>query len=269
LYVYVANQETKMSQKQITQSVTVGSRDISKHSFVTNSIVDELRSGSFKLGELLPPESKLAAQFNCSRHTIRVALRTLYERGLVIGHQGKGTIVQSLPSPARYRSTYQTLKDLLQYASESSREVLSISKKEVAGQLAEWLGSSSGCVWWEIKTIRKRRYDQKVFAASSIYVPQSCEEAVLTLPHSELPLFSMLERLPKHQIAKIEQIFSVSKATKEESTPLELRPDDPVMSVERRFYDEKGRLIEVARSVHPPELYQYQMTLRQLIGPKH
>jgi DNA-binding GntR family transcriptional regulator len=258
-----------MSQKQITQSATIGKRRISKHSFVTNAIVKELRSGSFKLGGLLPTESKLAVKYSCSRHTIRVALRTLYERGLVISHQGKGTIVQSLPSPAHYRSTHQTLEDLLQYAAESSREILGISKKEVTSQLAEWLGSSSGCVWWEIKTIRRRKHDQKVFAASSIYVPQSCEEAVLTLPHSELPLFSMLERLPKHQIAKIEQTFSVSKVTKEESIPLELRPDDPVMSVERRFYDGKGRLIEVARSVHPPELYEYQMTLRQIIGPKH
>jgi DNA-binding GntR family transcriptional regulator len=92
---------------------------------------------------------------------------------------------------------------------------------------------------------------------------------VLTLPSSTLPLFSILGGLPNYQIAKIEQLFSVAKATKEESLPLELNTGDPVMSVERRFYSDKGRLIEVARSVHPPELYQYQMTLRQEIGPTH
>ena len=67
----------------------------------------------------------------------------------------------------------------------------------------------------------------------------------------------------------IEQFFSVAQATQEESLALGLNPGDPVMSVERRFYNKKERLIEVARSVHPPELYQYQMTLRQKVGPIH
>jgi GntR family transcriptional regulator len=257
-----------MNLKQISQAVS-GTPGLPKHSFVANTIGKEIVSGRYKIGDLLPAESKLSAQFDCSRHTIRVALRTLYERGLVIGHQGKGTVVQSIPSHARYQSTYQTLEELLQYAAESPRELLGIRKKKITGRLATWLGCSSGSLWWEIKTIRKRKHDHKVFAASSIYVPQIFQEAVLALLGSKRPLFSLLGELPNYQIAKIEQLFSVAKATKEESLSLELNPGDSVMSVERRFYSDKGRLIEVARSVHPPELYQYQMTLRQEIGPIH
>jgi GntR family transcriptional regulator len=260
-------QVKKMKPIQISTSAVSGTPGLPKHSFVTNTIVAEIVAGRFNIGDFLPAESKLSAQFGCSRHTIRVALRTLYERGLVIGRQGKGTIVQSIPSHARYQSTYQTLEELLQYAAESSRELLDIRKKKITGRLATWLGCSSGSLWWEIKTIRKRKHDHKTFAASSIYAPQIFQEAVLTLPSSTLPLFSILGGLPNYQIAKIEQLFSVAKATKEESLPLELNTGDPVMSVERRFYSDKGRLIEVARSVHPPELYQYQMTLRQEIGP--
>jgi GntR family transcriptional regulator len=258
-----------MNQRQISPSAMTGTPSLPKHSLVANSIAEEIASGRFKIGDLLPTESKLSVQFDCSRHTIRVALRTLYERGLVIGYQGKGTLVQGIPSHPRYLSSYQTLERLLQYAAESSRELLDISNKKITGELATWLGCSSGSSWWEIKTIRKRKHDHKVFAASSIYVPQIFQEAVLALTDSTLPLFSILEGLPNYQIVTIEQLFSVAKATKEESLSLDLNPGDPVMSVERRFYCKKRRLIEVARSVHPPELYQYHMTLRQEIGPIH
>ena len=268
MYVYVTSKEI-MNQKQISLSAESSKPRFSKHSLVTNAIVDQIISGHFQIGDLLPAEGKLAVQFKCSRHTIRIALRTLYERGLVIGHQGKGTVIQSLPSHPRYQSTYQTLEELLQYAAESQRELVDISEKKITGQLATWLGCSSGSSWWEIKTIRRQKNNGKVFAASSIYVPQIFEKAVLAFPDSTLPLFSILGKLPNYQIAMIKQFFSVAQATQEESLALGLNPGDPVMSVERRFYNKKEQLIEVARSVHPPELYQYQMTLRQKVGPIH
>ena len=91
-----------------------------KHAQISRNLIADLKRGKFAPGELLPTEAILQKRFNCSRHTIRVALRTLYERGLVISKQGKGTVVQNLPKQPLYQSTFSTLQSLVQYAKTTS-----------------------------------------------------------------------------------------------------------------------------------------------------
>jgi DNA-binding FadR family transcriptional regulator len=52
-----------------------------------------IRSGHFAVGERLPSERQLAAEFGVSRPTIRVALGHLEARGLVVTRRNSGTFV--------------------------------------------------------------------------------------------------------------------------------------------------------------------------------
>lgn len=58
------------------------------------AIVEELTrridSGEWPQGHKLPTTIALAVQFNVSRTTVEQALAILYDRGLIVGHQGKG-----------------------------------------------------------------------------------------------------------------------------------------------------------------------------------
>lgn len=55
---------------------------------------EEIGSGVYKVGDLLPPEEELEERFRASRTTIRSAMRELEKDGLVIRKRGKGTVVQ-------------------------------------------------------------------------------------------------------------------------------------------------------------------------------
>jgi GntR family transcriptional regulator len=60
---------------------------------VIDSITAQIQSGELAPGDKLPTYAQLAEQFKISVTTAQLALRILRERGLVEGHQGKGTYV--------------------------------------------------------------------------------------------------------------------------------------------------------------------------------
>ncbi|NYT94858.1 winged helix-turn-helix transcriptional regulator [Salinispora sp. H7-4] len=64
---------------------------------VVDSITAQIRAGELAPGEKLPTYAQLADHFKISVTTAQTALRILRERGLVEGHQGKGTYVSERP----------------------------------------------------------------------------------------------------------------------------------------------------------------------------
>lgn len=254
--------------KKITR-VTARTRrtGASKHSTVAAKLLDQIRTGRYKPGTLLPSESKLCRQFGVSRHTIRVALRSLYEKGLILSQQGRGSVVQATAAEPRYAFACNSVADLLQYAAATPRKLVQAVRLQADVRLAKWLGCEPGYFWWEIHTCRLQKDGGAVIASSKIYVPDAFAEAVRELARSPLPLFALIEDKYGHHIAQVRQNFSGAAASKEEAADLALEPGAPVMCVERRFFDERGGLLEVSRSVHPPEAFHYEITVRQIVGP--
>jgi GntR family phosphonate transport system transcriptional regulator len=78
-------------------------------------VADELEraiaSGTFKPGSKLPAENDIAARFGVNRHTVRRAIATLTERGLVRAERGSGTYVeaQRLAYPIRKRTRFSEI----------------------------------------------------------------------------------------------------------------------------------------------------------------
>lgn len=62
---------------------------------VYSGLLDDIRLGAFRLGQRLPSEADLAAQYGCSRPVIRAALAKLRESGLIVSRQGAGSFVSS------------------------------------------------------------------------------------------------------------------------------------------------------------------------------
>jgi DNA-binding GntR family transcriptional regulator len=64
---------------------------------VVDAITEQIRTGELTPGDKLPTYAQLAAQFKVSVTTAQNALRLLRDRGIIEGHQGKGTYVAENP----------------------------------------------------------------------------------------------------------------------------------------------------------------------------
>ncbi len=65
-------------------------RDPSKEEQLERLLLEKIAVGTWTVGDRLPPERTLAADFNISRNTLRGALRRLEVKGLIISRQGSG-----------------------------------------------------------------------------------------------------------------------------------------------------------------------------------
>jgi len=78
---------------------------------VADGIERGIADGTFAAGERLPGEIDIAETYRVNRHTVRRALATLAERGLVRAERGSGTYVeaQRLAYPLRSRTRFSEI----------------------------------------------------------------------------------------------------------------------------------------------------------------
>ncbi|MGK2955782.1 MAG: FadR/GntR family transcriptional regulator [Solirubrobacterales bacterium] len=95
---------------------------------VEQQIKQAIISGTFGPGERLPSETKLASEFSVSRATIREALRSLAENGLIIKMPGAkgGSFVQYVDHHALANVLGDRLKSTLELGNISYEEVAQV-----------------------------------------------------------------------------------------------------------------------------------------------
>jgi GntR family transcriptional regulator, phosphonate transport system regulatory protein len=78
---------------------------------VADGIERGIADGTFASGERLPGETEIAETYRVNRHTVRRALATLSERGLVRAERGSGTYVEAprLAYPLRSRTRFSEI----------------------------------------------------------------------------------------------------------------------------------------------------------------
>src|ERR1700743_3939091 len=78
---------------------------------VADGIERGIADGSYAAGEKLPGETEIAGMYRGNRHTVRRALATLAERGLVRAERGRGTYVEAprIAYPLRSRTRFSEI----------------------------------------------------------------------------------------------------------------------------------------------------------------
>lgn len=239
---------------------------VPKYTALASELVEAIREGTYSPGDLLPSEPELTQRFGVSRHTVRAALRSLYEKGLIVSQRGRGSIVQAMPVEPRYVQAWDSIEDILQYAHQTPREILDSTRVLVDEALAAQLGCLPGYHWWQVHTRRRSGPGEAYIASSKIWVPDAFADALQELRDSNEPLFVLLEQMYGCTFAEIRQSVFIAEADPEEANDLNIASGATVMCVERRFVDERGGLLEVSRTVHPADHFRYETSLRRVVG---
>jgi GntR family transcriptional regulator len=81
---------------------------------VKQKLLDDIRSGNYKVGDKLPTELEFCEIYNVSRTTVRLALQQLDLEGRIKKIQGKGTFVVKGKIPHRTSAPISSFPDLMQ-----------------------------------------------------------------------------------------------------------------------------------------------------------
>lgn len=248
-------------------NATAAKPQLPKHALIAQALEQDLAQGKYQIGSTLPSEPELTQLFGVSRHTVRAALRTLQDRGLISPQQGLGSIVRATEvAPQSYMQGFASAEDLLQYVADS--RLLRMERREllVDEQLAGWLGCKSGERWWHVVLLRSRRDDPAPHTLADVYLPYAFGRLLNQLGSSDTPIFRSIEEQFGETITEIRQEISAAMPTEAERAALQLGEREAVLAIVRRYYGRHGQVLETTRTLHRGSHFTYAMQVRPTTG---
>ncbi|BAM88346.1 putative transcriptional regulator, GntR family, with an UbiC transcription regulator-associated domain [Bradyrhizobium oligotrophicum S58] len=121
---------------------------------VADGIERDIADGRFAAGTRLPGETEIAETYRVNRHTVRRALATLAERGLVRAERGSGTYVEAprLSYPLRSRTRFSEIVGA--GGREPRGQLIAASEEPATRELARALGLKTGAPLARIEALR-------------------------------------------------------------------------------------------------------------------
>ncbi len=121
---------------------------------VADGIERGIADGRFAAGEKLPGEMEIAETYRVNRHTVRRALATLAERGMVRAERGSGTYVEAprLAYPLRSRTRFSEIVGA--GGQEPRGQLIDASEDSANRELARELGLKNGATLIRIESLR-------------------------------------------------------------------------------------------------------------------
>lgn len=232
-----------------------------KHAVIARSLANDIALGVYPVGEILPSESDLSNRFDVSRHTVRAALRTLQELGLIASQPGIGSVVRASRYEAQYTQSFSSVEDLLQYTRTTRFTTLERSEIVADEAFVQAVGGQPGDRWWHLTMLRTPKENDTPVTVADVFIPHGIGLALQDFPHPDVPIFEQIENAGI-SIVEIKQEISAAMPTEKEARILAIDATQPVLVILRRYIGERGRLLEVTRTVHPADTFRYQMDVR-------
>lgn len=231
---------------------------------VYDTLRDRIDEGLWGPGQMLPTELQLAADFDVSRQTIRSGIGRLAEEGLVNRVRGKGTFVRT--EPARYVKHVGSVADLIHLAEDSVLKVVAPLRRVHNVVAGERLANDDQDVY----TIEfMRLHDGLAFCRTEVFLPiwvgerlreESPELSRVGSISSTTILGSVDDIAP---VRMAEQAVSVEMVLPRVAELLGIEDEGRVLRIDRKYFDEDQRVVELAVSHFHPDRYSYRIALER------
>lgn len=228
---------------------------------VARQLIAGISSGRYPIGSHLPTELELCEQLGISRFTAREAVRVLVNGGLVVRRQRSGTTVVATPDESRYTHALSSLRDLHQYARNTTLRLVYIGHLAIGRREAREFGLTPGEEWVYATGIRLDPQKARPFAVTRLYINPALRGIEAKLRERKTAVYEMLEKEYGIAIERVEQELQGISLDVDDAANLGVAPGHAGLRIIRRYFDADGRLVEVADNIHPSDRFSYRMQL--------
>ena len=230
---------------------------------IRESLRQKIASGELVMGQKLPSEDELAAQFGVSRMTVRQGITDLIDEGLLYRRHGVGTFV-AYPHVDRDHSRLTNFfensdaKGIKAKATVITMEVVAAKPKA-----AKALYLREGEPIIRIKTLRYA--DNIPVTVHDAYIPHKLFSAILDLDREALetqPLWSLFESCG-YRVKSAVQKLEAREADEELACLMEIEEGAPILYKERTVYADDGTPVEFTYCYNRGDRYSLTVTLHR------
>ena len=203
-------------------------------------IEKNIENGIYKPGDRIMTEAEMAKEYGVSLITVRKAVGSLIEKGLVIRRQGKGTFITK-PKFSRNMKKLQSFTEMsekmgVRPGGKMLENRLIGADEKTAARLSIKPGSS-------VVYISRLRYaDQEPVQIERNYFPLKYA-FLLEAQFNNNSLLGFLQEKAGARVASSEKVIELCRATAEEAELLEVKKGDYLLFVQSTAYDSEGEPI--------------------------
>lgn len=205
-------------------------------------------------GHVLPSESELSAEFAVSRVTIRRALETLREEGLVESRQGFGWFVATAPLQQRL-GTLETIESQLESRGlVAERQILEFAFVTAPAHVAARLGTGQ-----VLRVKRLNLADGAPFAVVTVWCPADAGQHLSRRDVERKPFYELLGV----QLRGAVQTIGAAAAAAVDAELLQIPTGSPVLRCERLTTTVSGAPILLSEFIFPAHRTEFTVELPQ------
>ena len=201
---------------------------------VENVIIERIANGSLAPGSRLPSEDSLVQEYAVSRTTIRAAIQSLVQRGLVEIRRGKGTYVTQPKITQELTELTGFVEDMQAAGRRPTAKVLHqqivAANQVVARRLALPQGTPV------VRIQRVRLADCMPLSYDETYLPKELGEKVIADNLDTEPIFSLLEQKYNTPLVEAEYQLEAVSADATVATALRIGVGSAIFLIDRTSY---------------------------------
>lgn len=215
-----------------------------------------IEHGTLTPGSLLGNEIELAGRLGLSRPTVRQAIQSLVDKGLLVRRRGVGTQVvhSQVKRPLELSSLYD---DLEAAGQRPATRVLSNAIEPATAEVAAALGVAEGS---EVHLVERLR---SAHGEPMAHLRNHLPAGLLPLDTEELESTGLYRMMRSAGITlhSARQSVGARAATAEEARMLAESEGAPLLTMQRTTFDDTGRPVEFGSHIYRASRYAFEFQL--------
>lgn len=228
----------------------------------------DIRRNRYAHGRRLPTEAELSETHKVSRQTVRRAFQDLVAEGIVYRVPGRGTFAYD--DHGKYLRSFGSIDDLMAISDDTEMEVTIPPRTCVDLGAAGRLHLDSDQV---VSMAFRRLHAGQPFCHTTVFLPVPLGRGLFDVAELSdvgtpqgITVLGVVQALAGTPIVEAQQSITAVSAPPEVCEHLDVRPDQPVLRIDRLYADRDKRLIELAINHFDPSRYSYRLQIRATQG---
>ncbi len=192
-------------------------------------LTDQIRSGTYQPGDLIPSETGIAKEYQIGRPTVRQAMDTLVRKGLIERKRGSGTYVKDIGPQVDIFSLAGTSQAFLTKGIETtSKMVTPVSIQPIQDDPANPFHGEKAYFFSRLTLV-----DTTPVLLEDIYLNPVLFKGLENIDLENRSLSAVVSDQYFMEPEYGHQVFKLAFLSKEKSTFLSLKSSDPILEVQR------------------------------------
>lgn len=232
-----------------------------RHEQLSDWLRSKIEDGTYGVDDQLPSEHQLSNQFGVSRITVRRALQTVENEGLIYRRQGLGSFVRDRRTRQGLVRLTDFAQDMAQAGLEASSKVLHHAQEPASADVAAQLDVDLETT--VVRLDRLRLADDAPVAFDRTWLPLFYAQLLEGHDLAHETIYRILEREYEIPVLRGRYRITAVNAAEPVATTLGLSPGQAVLLIERRSQTQGDKPVYFQRRYYRSDRVAYELELER------